>query len=126
VETLTDPVDHSFVRDFVVATSSERVPPGVVDVMVEESRKVPAHVWKQTLAGLLEACPPASGAIEAPTLVIWGDRDELIPREDQERFLTALPQARLAVYEGASHVVHWEQPERVADEIAAFVAGQLP
>jgi pimeloyl-ACP methyl ester carboxylesterase len=125
VEALTEPVDRSFVRDFVVGTSSERVPADFLDVMVEEAAKVPAHVWKQTLAGLLEARPPAPGAIAVPALVIWGDRDELIPREDQERFLAALPDARLAVHEGAGHVVHWERPEAVAAEIAAFL-DELP
>jgi pimeloyl-ACP methyl ester carboxylesterase len=125
VEALTDPVDRSFVRDFVVGTSSERVPADFLDVMVEEAGKVPAHVWKQTLAGLLRAQPPVPGAITVPTLVVWGDRDELIPREDQQRFLAAIPGARLAVHEGAGHVVHWERPEPVAAEIAAFVA-ELP
>jgi pimeloyl-ACP methyl ester carboxylesterase len=125
VEALTDPVDRSVVRDFVVGTSSERVPADFLDVMVEEAGKLPAHVWKQTLAGLLEARPPAPGAISAPTLVIWGDRDELIAREDQDRFLAAISGARLAVHEGAGHVVHWEHPEAVADEIAEFV-DELP
>jgi pimeloyl-ACP methyl ester carboxylesterase len=125
VDALTDPVDPSFVRDFVAGTSSGRVPRAFLDTMVEESRKVPAHVWKETLAGLLEARPPDPGAIAVPTLVIWGDRDGLIPREDQERFLAAIPTARLIVYEGAGHVVHWEQPGRVADDVAAFVA-ELP
>jgi pimeloyl-ACP methyl ester carboxylesterase len=121
VEALADPVDRSFVRDFVLGTSSQQVPPDFLDAMVAESAKVPAHVWKQTLAGLLEAVPPAPGEIPVPALVIWGDRDGLVPRADQERFLAALPGSRLAVHEGAGHVVHWEQPERVADEIAAFV-----
>jgi pimeloyl-ACP methyl ester carboxylesterase len=125
VEALTDPVDRSFVRDFVVGTSSERVPPDFLGAMTDESRKVPAHVWRQTLAGLLDARPPVPGVIAIPALLIWGDRDELIPREDQERLLAALPNARLVVHEGASHVVHWERPERVADEIAAFIA-ELP
>jgi pimeloyl-ACP methyl ester carboxylesterase len=123
VEALTDPVDRSFVRDFVVGTSSERVPADFVDLMVEESGKVPAHVWKQTLSGLLEARPPPFGAIAVPALVIWGDRDELVPREDQELILAALPGARLAVYENTGHLVHWERPERVAGDIATFVAG---
>jgi pimeloyl-ACP methyl ester carboxylesterase len=101
------------------------VPADFLDVMVEEAGKVPAHVWKQTLAGLLRAQPPVPGAITVPTLVVWGDRDELIPREDQQRFLAAIPGARLAVHEGAGHVVHWERPEPVAAEIAAFVA-ELP
>ena len=62
----------------------------------------------------------------APMLVIWGDRDELIPLEDQERLVAAVPESRLVVYEGAGHVVHLEQPERVARDITAFAASLPP
>ena len=122
---LQDPVDAEFVREFVVATSSERVPNAFIDLMAAESSKVPAHVWKGTLEGLLEAAPPEAGAIRAPTLVLWGDRDGIVPREDQERLCAALPRSRLVVYEGAGHAVLWEQPERVARDITAVVAELL-
>jgi len=45
-----------------------------------------------------------------------------VSRRDQDRLVSAVPGSRLVVYEGAGHVVHWEQPERVAADIAAFVA----
>ena len=121
VAALEDPVDHAFVRDFVESTSSERVPRRFIETMVGESLKVPAHVWQETLEGLLAAVPPAETAlITVPTLIVWGDRDELAPCEDQERLLAAISGSRLVVYEGAGHVVHWEQPQRVARDIAAF------
>lgn len=123
IAALQDPVDPEFVREFVVGTSSDRVPARFLDVMTAESMKVPARVWKGTLEGLLDAVPPEAGAIEAPTLVIWGDRDELVPRTDQERLCAAVPRSRLVVYEGVGHAVHWEQPERVARDVAAFVSG---
>jgi pimeloyl-ACP methyl ester carboxylesterase len=68
VDALTDPVDLSFVRDFVVGTSSDRVPPEFLDAMVDESSKVPARVWKQTLAGLVEARPPDPVRSKPPLL----------------------------------------------------------
>jgi pimeloyl-ACP methyl ester carboxylesterase len=122
VAKLEDPVGPAFVREFVASTSSERVPPAFLDRMVAESLEVPAHVWKQTLDGLLAASPVGTGAIDAPMLVIWGDRDELVPREDQERLLEEARRSRLFVYEGAGHIPHWEVPERVAADIAAFAA----
>lgn len=123
VRGLADPVDPGIVRAVIEGTSSERVPRDFLDAMVGESEKVPARVWQQTLTGLLAARPPDPGAIHTPTLVIWGDRDALIPRDDQERLRNAILGSRLLVYEGAGHVVHWEQPERVARDIAAFVGG---
>ena len=91
-------------------------------VRVGESLKVPAHVWKATLEGLLEAVPAAAtGTIVAPTLIVWGDRDVFVPREDQQRLTAAIRNSRLVIHEGVGHVVHWEQPERVAADIEAFL-----
>jgi pimeloyl-ACP methyl ester carboxylesterase len=126
VAELRDPVDPAFVRDFVVGTSSERVPGDVLEEMIAESAKLPAHVWKQTLAGLLAAQPPPAGAIRTPALVVWGDRDAIIPREDPERLCAAIPGSRLLVYAGAGHAVHWEEPERVASDVVSLVAALQP
>lgn len=117
---LRDPVDPEFVRGFVEATSSERVPAAFRESMVAESMKMPARAWRGVLEGLLEAPPPAAGAIAAPTLLVWGDRDETVPLADQERLVEAIPRSRLVVYEGAGHLVHWEEPERIAADISAF------
>jgi len=35
--------------------------------------------------------------------------------------MAAIPNSRLVIHEGVGHVVHWEQPERVAADIATFV-----
>jgi pimeloyl-ACP methyl ester carboxylesterase len=120
---LQDPVDEAFVRDFVVSTSSASVPADFLERMVAESRLLPAHVWQGTLAGLLDADPETYGAIAVPTLVLWGDRDAIVSRDEQRRLLEAIPASRLVVYEGGGHVLHWEQPERVALNVAAFALG---
>jgi non-heme chloroperoxidase len=124
VRELRDPVDPAFVRDFVTATASGAVPPAFLETMIAESLKPPARVWKESIAGLLEAVPAAESAeIGAPTAILWGDRDDFIPRGDQEALAAAIPGALLVTYEGTGHVVHWEEPERVAADIAALVDG---
>ena len=55
-----------------------------------------------------------------PTLIVWGDRDALSPRRDQDALLTTISGSRLVVYEGAGHALHWEQPERFAADLVAF------
>ena len=62
-------------------------------------------------------------AIKAPTLLLWGDRDSLVPREDQDVALDAIPSATLSVYQGTGHAVHWEQPARFSLDLVSFVDG---
>ena len=51
---------------------------------MSESLKVPAQVWRDAFAGLLEDDFASElGSIKAPTLLVWGDRDAFVPREDQ-------------------------------------------
>jgi pimeloyl-ACP methyl ester carboxylesterase len=81
-------------------------------------------VWKAAGGGFVE--DDFSGQldrIEAPALIMWGDRDSLLPRSDQERMAAAIRQARLVVVHGAGHMLYWEEPERVAGELTAFVCG---
>lgn len=61
--------------------------------------------------------------LTAPVRLLWGGRDTMALGSDRASLLQALPQARLSTYGGTGHAVHWEQPERVAGEIAEFVAG---
>ena len=61
--------------------------------------------------------------IRAATLILWGDRDALCPRRDQDALLTTIAGSRLVVYEGAGDALHWEQPERFAADVAAFAEG---
>lgn len=121
VSELTDPVDEEYVRSFVSGTAGEAVPADFVEQQVRESLEVPARAWRETLEGLVEATPPRPDAITAPALLVWGDQDQFVSREDQERLRAALPGSRLLVYEGVGHLVQWQQPERVAADIAAFV-----
>lgn len=121
VSELRDPVDPVFVREFVQGTASARVPPEFLEAMIAESCKVPAFVWKAALEALLEAVPAAETAtITAPTLILWGDRDEIVPRHDQEALVNAIPGSRLVSYLETGHMVHWEDPERVAADVVSL------
>jgi pimeloyl-ACP methyl ester carboxylesterase len=91
--------------------------------MIDENLKVPAYVWQETLRGLLDTDLRATLAgILVPTVVIWGDQDDLLPRGDQQTILDAIHGSRLIAYEGVGHDVHWEQPDRVVADLAAFAA----
>jgi pimeloyl-ACP methyl ester carboxylesterase len=119
VSELSDPVDPSFVSELLDATLARPLPPDFRATLIAENLKVPARVWKATVNGLVEAVPAVeSGTITAPAIIIWGDRDRFLPRSDQEALAAAIPGSQLVVYEGAGHAVHWEEPERVAADVA--------
>jgi pimeloyl-ACP methyl ester carboxylesterase len=119
---LSDPIDPVFVRGFAESTMAQPVPREFVETMVRENLKVPARVWKETMKGLLEDDSfDDLRKITAPTRIIWGDRDAFLPRQDQEKLLSAIPGARLIVYHGAGHALYWEEPRRIATDLAAFV-----
>jgi pimeloyl-ACP methyl ester carboxylesterase len=119
---LQDPIDLDFVRSFVVDTSSERISLAHLDRFVIEVAKVPARVWRQTFVELLRYDDSTElGLIKPPTLLIWGDADVVISREDQNELLRRMPAAQLLVYPGVGHTPRWEHPARFATDVAAFV-----
>jgi pimeloyl-ACP methyl ester carboxylesterase len=121
VARLTDPVDPGFVREFQESTLARPVAPAFLDMVMRESLKVPARVWRASFEGFLEDDLAGElGRIRAPTLVIWGDRDVLCPRRSQDLLLAEIAGSRLIVYEGAGHAVHWEEPQRFAADVTAF------
>ena len=121
ISKLTDPIDPGFVRKFAEGSLSQRVPPPFFEAMVQDSLKVPAHVWKATTEGLLEEDHSAElDKIQSPTLIIWGDQDTFT-RGDQEALTAAIAGSLLVVYPGAGHSPHWEEPERFASDLVAFV-----
>jgi non-heme chloroperoxidase len=123
VARLEDPLDPGFVREFQESTVASPVAPAFMDAMIRESLKMPAHVWRAVFAGFLEDdFADELHRIEAPTLILWGDRDELCTRAAQDELLAAIPRSQLIAYHGVGHALHWEKPQRFAVDVAAFAS----
>jgi pimeloyl-ACP methyl ester carboxylesterase len=121
VTELEDPIDPEFARSFVVDTSSADLAPDLVDTLVEDVLAVPAHVWKQVFAGLVEYDDEYElSRIEAPTLLIWGDADTLVSREMQDQLASSIPDSDLLVYPGVGHTPRWADPERFTSDLLTF------
>ena len=61
-----------------------------------------------------------AGRVQAPTLVVWGDRDRLVSPRLATRTLAAIPRARLLMLPGVGHVAQIEAPEDVARAVAGL------
>jgi non-heme chloroperoxidase len=121
VEQLEDPVDRDFVREFQRSTIIRPVPQAFFETVVQESIKLPARVWKDVAACMADDFSSELHKIAAPTLLVWGEQDALVPRSDQDAQLAAIADSQLEVYEGTGHSVHWEQPERFANDLVNFI-----
>ncbi|MEY2454266.1 MAG: hypothetical protein QOD92_3840 [Acidimicrobiaceae bacterium] len=56
-----------------------------------------------------------------PTLIIWGDRDGVIPVTHGYAAHELMPQSRLEIIEGAGHFVPFERPDVVAGLLRDFL-----
>jgi non-heme chloroperoxidase len=119
---LEDPIDPDFARSVVVDTSSDDIRTEVLDQLVCELLKVPARVWREMFAALLEYDDTAElERIDAPTLLVWGDADALVTWDMQDRLTRCIRGTQVRVYPGVGHTPRWEDPSRFAADVAAFV-----
>ncbi len=60
--------------------------------------------------------------ITAPTLLLWGEQDRLIPISNAEDYLRLMPRAELVRLPGIGHLPHEEAPEASLPPVAEFLA----
>lgn len=122
VNALKDPIPEKFVHDFQVGMAFQPLADGFVKAVIKESLNIPARVWREVMAEMLSPKAQVELAkIKVPTLILWGDKETVFPRSEQDLLLAALPNARLKVYEDTGHSMHWERPERFAKDLQEFM-----
>ena len=73
------------------------------------------YMYSQTLPNLL-------GGVRAPSLVVWGAEDRIVPLSAGRRYVEALPNARLEVVPDCGHCVDLERPDVFAGIVAQFIS----
>jgi pimeloyl-ACP methyl ester carboxylesterase len=61
-----------------------------------------------------------------PVLIIWGERDRMIPAHHGERAHKAIPRSRLEIFEGVGHLPQLEAPGRFVAVLERFLAETEP
>jgi pimeloyl-ACP methyl ester carboxylesterase len=72
---------------------------------------------------MLDRCYLAAGM---PSLIVWGDRDAVIPVKHAWIAHEAMPGSRLEIFEGAGHFPHRSDPDRFRAVLADFLATTRP
>ena len=65
---------------------------------------------------------PLLRTITAPTLLVWGEEDRMIPMSNAQDYLAAVPRARLVRLTALGHLPFEEAPARALVPVRAFLA----
>ncbi len=82
---------------------------------------VRAAIVDRTGQSVLQPPEPLLAGIMAPTLLVWGERDRMIPASHAEDYLRIMPHARAVVLPDIGHVPMEEAPGALADALRAFL-----
>src|SRR5690606_11141973 len=63
------------------------------------------------------------GEIRAPTLILTGADDYIMPPEPCARTLAAIPGSRAVIFEDSGHLPFVEEPDRFVDVVRSWLAG---
>ncbi|MFF3494626.1 alpha/beta fold hydrolase [Streptomyces sp. NPDC002795] len=79
--------------------------------------------WRGQVVTMLDRCYLARGI---PTLLVWGDRDSVLPVAHACAAYQAMPGSRLEIFPGAGHFPHHTDPTRFIRLLEEFIATTAP
>lgn len=117
------PFRRSFLRStFALAESLPDVPHDFLPVLMGDAlRAGPLTLARASLQVLASQLGGRLAQIHTETLIVWGEKDHLLPLEMGLRLHQALPQARFVVIPGAGHNPMWDQPELFNQTVLQFL-----
>ena len=99
--------------------------PAFMPVLVRDALRMgPITLWRAARDLLAEDVRGDLHKIQAPTLLLWGENDSLIPPAVGDILRREIPDARLLLLRGAAHVPMYDQPAEFDAALLAFLAGE--
>lgn len=87
-------------------------------------RMGPVTLWRAARGLLAEDVREDLRRIEAPTLLVWGEKDTLIPPAIGDLLREEIPDSGLLIMEGAAHVPMFDRPDEFNAALLAFLRGE--
>jgi pimeloyl-ACP methyl ester carboxylesterase len=120
-------IHTAIVRTYIQTASRRRLPDEVLDALVEPWRGEEGQpaFYRQIAdydARYLEENEERLGQIDIPVRVVWGADDAWIPTEIAEKVTDAIPGATLGLLDRASHLVHYDAPVPLMDELRLWLS----
>ncbi len=80
-------------------------------------------ILQRTQQVFLEPPEPKLAKISAPTLILWGEQDRMIPFSNSSDYLRDIPHAKRVALPGLGHVPFEEEPAVSLPPVLAFLNG---
>ena len=125
VDALVLPMGPGLVRHALdLAKAMRFVSLSFLPVLVGDAlRAGPSTMWRATRDVLSADLSSWLDAVQAETLVIWGEKDSLLGTELGRQLALRLARARFVCVEGAGHNPMWDRPQRFNELLLDFLAG---
>ena len=86
-------------------------------VNTQTAQAISKFMWPIADHGLIKR----AHRISMPTLLIWGDSDQVVPLPYADAFQNLLTNVELSIIEKCGHVPHLERPDRFYDSLIRFL-----
>lgn len=124
VDALVLPMGPGLLRHaFDLVRAGRYMSPNFLPVLVGDVlRAGPRTMWRMTREVLSADLTSRLDAVQAETMVIWGEKDTLLDSELGRKLAERLPRARFVCVEGAGHNPMWDRPRRFNKLLLDFLA----
>jgi pimeloyl-ACP methyl ester carboxylesterase len=121
LQAMGDTIDPAFAHDFQASTVATPLAPEFLELVVNESLKVPARIWRAAFEAMITE-RPVRARLPHPALLMAGAKDALFDEDDRRRLAAIFTAPRSILYEALGHAPHWEDPRAAARDIFRFVS----
>src|SRR5207245_3506900 len=87
-------------------------------------RAGPFTLWRASQQIVALDPQPIVSAVTTPTLLIWGEHDDLVPLASGQLLRKRLANARLLILKKANHICMFDQPQTFNAGLLTFLPGQ--
>ena len=121
---LTSPLTRMIVRPTINKAfgDTERLAPDVFEALHSAARQSRIVFRNMLRFSTLTDTDNILVKITCPTLIIWGDKDNIVPIAAMDYFVDQLLHAKLKVYFGVGHLPMLEIPDEFNSDLLGFLA----
>ena len=116
------PVRRPLAHAIPLARELGRVRPRFATTLARDALRAGPFLLARAHAAATTDLRADLASVRAPTLIVWGERDRLLPATHAAAWAEAIPHARIELLPRAGHVPMVDAPDEVSRILRAFLA----